>query len=73
MLSHEEHEALCSRIYRVLEGFGPLTRSKILEEIGCDCTLPQFHAAIASLMRGELVVKTGRTKGTRYMLAGDSP
>jgi hypothetical protein len=68
----QQPDDLCLKIHAVLEGSGPLTRSKIIEELG-GCTLPQFHAAIASLMRGELVVKTGRTKGTRYMLAGSSP
>ena len=66
----QQPDDLCLKIRAVLEGSDPLTRSQIIEKLG-GCTLPKFHAAIASLMRGELVVKTGRTKGTRYMLAGE--
>jgi CRP-like cAMP-binding protein len=65
--TYDEEYLFRSKILGAIEKQGPLTRSQILDSIG-GCTLPKFYRTMALLIERKLVTKTGRTKGTKYLL-----
>lgn len=60
---------LMDAIAAAIEAGGELTRSEIMSRIG-PCTIPQFHAAVSSLVVHGRLWRIGRYRGMRYGLRG---